>query len=159
MCSYKLTRSDINHYVKTIVGGNSGTYDADDENFTPGTPITFYVTSVNASGVCLVPASVTVTPISNPDPPASFVAYVGTVPGTVFLYWTPPSPTSSGTPVTRYVLTYNGITINLGPAILKFFDNVAPEQGITFGLVSVNKVGTSIPIEAMIFDGGDITAP
>jgi hypothetical protein len=157
--SYKVTRSDNTGFLyESTVGGSSGTYTINTD-LTAGTPITFTVTSVNASGECLVPASIIVSPVSNPEPPAHFVAYVGTVPGTVFLYWIPPSPTSGGTPVTGYVLTYNGITINLGPGVLKFFDNVAPEQGITFSLVSTNKVGSSIPIEAEIFEGGDVTDP
>jgi hypothetical protein len=157
--SYKVTRSDNSDFVyESSTGGASGSYTIN-TGLTAGTPITFTVTSVNANGECLVPASIIVSPVSNPEPPAHFVAYVGTVPGTVFLYWIPQPPSDGGTPVTGYVLTYNGITINLGPGVLKFFDNVAPEQGITFRLVSVNKVGSSIPIEAEIFEGGDVTAP
>jgi hypothetical protein len=156
--SYKVTRSDITDFLyESTEGGNAGTY-LINTGLTAGTPITFTVSSVNANGDS-VPASVIVTPITTPNPPAHFVAYVGTVPGTVFLYWIPQPPSDGGTPVTGYVLTYNGITVMLGPAILKFFDNVAVEQGITFRLVSVNKVGTSIPIEAEIFEGGDVTAP
>jgi hypothetical protein len=100
-----------------------------------------------------------VTPISNPDPPVCFTAFVGTVPGTVFLYWIPPSPTSGGTPVTGYILRYNRITISLGPGVLKFFDNVAPEEGITFTLVSTNKVGISTQVTADILGGGVVGVP
>ena len=157
--SYKVTRSDNTDFVyESSTGGASGTYTINTD-LIAGTSVTFTVSSVNANGDS-VPASVTVTPITTPGAPPYFVAYVGTVPGTVFLYWIPQPPSDAGgAPVTGYVLTYNGITIMLGPAILKFFDNVAVEQGITFRLVSVNKVGSSDPIEAEIFEGGDVTAP
>jgi hypothetical protein len=45
--------------------------------------------------------------------------------------------------------------MNLPGTALNFFDNVVPEQGITFKLVSKNKIGLSGEVSVDIFSGGD----
>jgi len=148
--SYKLTRSDdVDFLFETSVGGTSGTYDITD-GLVVGTPVTFTVTSVNANGECLVPASITVNPASKPSPPPHFAAYVGSIRGTALLYWPPNDPANAGTPVTGYVLTYNEIVINLGASALSFMVYIKDGQPVTFSLVAKNKVGVSDPIEATI---------
>jgi len=145
---YKVTRDDIPGTVFDITGGPDGTY-AITEGLVAGTPITFSVTSTNENGDCLVPAYITVSPISNPEPPAAFVAYVGKIRGTAVLYWIPPSPTNGGTPLTGYVLTYNSIVINLATAT-SFMVYVVDGAPVEFSLVSKNKIGLSEPVTASV---------
>jgi hypothetical protein len=158
---YKLGRSD-KQGEEIEIEGDIRTYEIT-QDLVAGTPITFFVTSTNVIGDCLVPASITVTPISNPDPPPSFVAYVGKIRGTALLYWTPPSPTNGGTPVTGYVLTYNEIVINLATT-LSFMVYIKDGVAVEFSLVAKNKIGISDPITASmngIYDTNPValTAP
>ena len=143
---YRVTRSDDVIFSLLIEGVDIKTWEITD-GLVAGTPVTFTVASVNANGDSLVAASVTVTPITTPDPPAAFVAYVGKIPGTAVLYWTPPSPANGGTPLTGYVLTYNEIVINLG-TVNTFMVYVKAGVGVQFSLVSKNKIGVSTPVDA-----------
>lgn len=148
---YSIKRSDDvdpDFEIVTLEGGNTGTYTID-TGLTVGTPVTFTVTSISSSTRRSAPASITVTPISNPDAPPHFVAYVGKIRGTALLYWTPPSPTNGGTPLTGYVLTYNEIVINLATT-LTFMVYVKDGVSVEFSLVAKNKVGVSDPITASI---------
>jgi hypothetical protein len=111
--------------------------------------------TASVDGVYIDPTSVAE---STPDPPLNIVAYVG-LPGTAYLYWLPQAPSNGGTPLTGHILTYNGIIMNLAAGALKFFDNVAPGQGITFKLVSKNKIGLSTEVTVDIFGGGDSSIP
>ena len=59
--------------------------------------------------------------------------------------------------MTGYILTSNGINTNLPGGVLTFSDNVVAGQGITFKLVSKNKIGESTELLVDLLGGGDVT--
>jgi len=107
--SYTIFCSDTNVQIPSVsLNGNIGTC-VITEGLTVGTPIIF---DIYASSAILPSPTITLTgviPLRFPDPPSELTAIAKA--GSAILSWSAPS--NGGTPITEYIIRYNGITAAL----------------------------------------------
>jgi uncharacterized protein (TIGR02145 family) len=112
---------------------------------TNGTLYTFTVVANNAAGSSSSSSSVSITPITVPDPPTNVQVAVNDVAGSATIDFTDPA-SNGGSAITTYTVTSNpsGFTVT-GISSPLIFDNLTSGTTYTFTVVATNTAGNSLP--------------